>query len=179
MRRSARPWLWWIAVVLLACGSLATLSRTSVLMLVAVVATFLWLRPRETRRLWPLLLPGDPRRSISPSPGRSAPLKGSFLPEGGLIAEQQSNPGSRGQGRIADLGPSLREVAHQPLVGQGYATRVADRPGPSDQILDDQWLGILMETGLVGFIGWLWLVGRAVRRSRECARSGTRRAAAG
>ncbi len=57
MRRSARPWLWWIAIVVLACGSLATLSRTSVLMLVAVAATFLWLRPRETRRLWPLLLP--------------------------------------------------------------------------------------------------------------------------
>jgi polysaccharide biosynthesis protein PslJ len=169
MRLSARAWLWWIAIVLLACGSLATLSRTSVLMLVAVVATFLWLRPRDTRRLWPLLLPAILVIHFA-VPGTIGTLKASFLPEGGLLAEQQSNPGSRGQGRIADLGPSLREVAHQPLVGQGYSTRVANRPGPSDQILDDQWLGILMETGLIGLIGWLWLVGRAVRRLASAAK---------
>ncbi len=163
MRRSARAWLWWLAIAVLACGSLATLSRTSVLMLVAIAAAFLWLRPRETKRLWPLLLPAILVVHFL-VPGTLGTLKGSFLPEGGLIAEQQSNPGSRGQGRIADLGPSLREVAHQPLVGQGYSTRVVDRSAPSEQILDDQWLGILLETGLVGFIGWLWLVGRAVRR---------------
>ena len=103
--------------------------------------------------------------STSWSRERSARSSSPSFPKGGLIAEQQSNPGSRGQGRIADLEPSLREFAQKPLVGQGYATRVVDRTtGPSDQILDDQWLGILLETGLVGLVGWLWLVGRAVRR---------------
>ena len=164
VRRAARArWWWWLAVALLAFGALATLSRTSVLMLVAVAATFLWLRPRETRRLLPLLLPAIIAAHFV-VPGTLGTLKESFFPKGGLIAEQQSNPGSRGQGRIADLGPSLREFAHKPLVGQGYATRVVDRTHPSDQILDDQWLGILLETGLVGLVGWLWLVGRAIRR---------------
>jgi hypothetical protein len=168
IRRSARAW-WWRAVALLARGSLATQSRTSVLMLAAVAAAFLWLRPRETRRLWPLLLPALLAVHFV-IPGTLGTLKQSFFPEGGLIAEQRSSPGSRGQGRIADLEPSLREFAAKPLVGQGYATRVVDRAHPSDQILDDQWLGILLETGLVGLVGWLWLVGRAVRRLGNAAK---------
>ncbi len=164
VRVSARSSWWWrVAAGLLAVGSLATLSRTSVLMLVAVAAVFLWLRPRQTRRLWPLLIPMVLIVHFV-IPGTLGTLKQSFLPAGGLIAEQQSNPGSRGQGRIADLGPSLREFAEKPLVGQGYATRVVDTARPSDQILDDQWLGILLETGLVGLIGWFWLVARSIRR---------------
>ena len=179
VRQSARAkWWWWLAIGLLAVGSLATMSRTSVLMLIAVAATFLWLRPRETRRLWPLLLPAILAVHFV-VPGTLGTLKQSFFPEGGLIAEQQSNPGSRGQGRIADLERSLREFAQKPLVGQGYATRVVDRTtGPSDQILDDQWLGILLETGLVGLAAWLWLVGRAVGALRSPG-NGTCRAVAG
>jgi O-antigen ligase len=138
-------------------------------MLVAVAAVFLWLRPRQTRRLWPLVIPLVLAVHFV-IPGTLGTFKQSFLPEGGLIAEQRSNPGSRGQGRIADLGPSLREFAGKPLVGQGYSTRVVNSAGVSDQILDDQWLGILLETGLVGLIGWLWLVGRSVRRLARAAK---------
>src|SRR3712207_9559349 len=56
-RRSARR-IWFLPAGLLAMGALATVSRTSILMLVVVGLVFLWLRPVETKRLWPVLLPG-------------------------------------------------------------------------------------------------------------------------
>jgi O-antigen ligase len=170
VRRSARAY-WWIAVGLLSIGALATLSRTSVLMLVAVAGVFFWLRRRETRRFWPLLVPALLAVHLV-IPGTLGTLKESFFPAGGLIAEQSSNPGTRGQGRIADLGPSLREFADTPLVGQGFSTRIVDRQHPraSDQILDNQWLGILLETGIVGFVGWLLLLLRPIRRLGRAAK---------
>jgi polysaccharide biosynthesis protein PslJ len=36
--------------------------------------------------------------------------------------------------------------------------------GVESNILDNQWLGTLLGTGIVGFFGWLWLFVRAVRR---------------
>ena len=170
VRRSARGY-WWIAVGLLCLGALATLSRTSVIMLVAVAGVFFWLRRRETRRFWPLLVPALLAVHLV-LPGTLGTLKESFFPAGGLIAEQSSNPGTRGQGRVADLGPSLREFAATPLVGQGFSTRIVDRKHSraSDQILDDQWLGILLETGIVGFVGWLMLLLRPIRRLGRAAK---------
>ena len=43
--------------VLLVAGCSATVSRTGVVMLVVVALVFLWLRPREIRRLWPASSP--------------------------------------------------------------------------------------------------------------------------
>ena len=42
-------------------------------------------------------------------PGTLGAIKNSFLPAGGLVAEQQSMPGASGSGRLADLGPALQE----------------------------------------------------------------------
>ena len=51
-------------------------------------------------------------------------------------------------------------------MGQGFGTRVVSSSASSsnNNILDDQWLGTLLETGVLGFFGWLWFFGRAVRR---------------
>jgi len=43
-------------------------------------------------------------------------------------------------------------------------------PHANDQILDDQWLGILLETGVVGFVGWLLLLLRPIRRLGRAAK---------
>ena len=155
---------WWICAIAIAIGSVATLSRTGIVMFAVVGLVFLWLRPRETRRLWPILLPALLVVHFA-LPGAIGSIKESFLPEGGLIAEQQKDPGWSGSGRIADLGPSLDEFGRAPIVGQGFGTRVVDpRPGGFANILDNQWLGTLLETGILGVIGWLWFFGRAVRR---------------
>jgi O-antigen ligase len=99
-------------------------------------------------------------------PGTLGAIKQSFLPAGGLLAEQSSMPGQSGSGRIADLGPALDEWKRQPLLGQGFGTRVVDpiTLGPRANILDNQWLGTLLELGVVGFFGWIWFFARVVRR---------------
>ena len=35
---------------------------------------------------------------------------------------------------------------------------------PNACILDDQWLATLLETGIVGAVGWLWFFARFIRR---------------
>ena len=49
--------LWWIASTFVLVGSLASGSRTAIIMLVVEILVYLALKPRETLRLWPLLLP--------------------------------------------------------------------------------------------------------------------------
>jgi O-antigen ligase len=141
-------------------------------MFVVVGVVFLWLRPREVRRLWPALLL-TPVAIHFALPGTLGALKQTFLPAGGLVAEQHASANSSGSGRLADLGPALRRWSAQPVLGQGYGTQVVnlDARGIDANIFDDQWLGMLLSTGLVGFCGWLWLFVRAVRRfGREAKR---------
>jgi O-antigen ligase len=167
---------WWVAAGVLLVGSFSTVSRTSVVMLVAVVAVFLWLRPRETLRYWPLFFISVAIVKFT-VPGTLGTLKNSFFPSGGIVSEQQGCIGCPGQGRLADLGFALDQWARSPLFGQGYGTRVVDfsRPGTiSSQILDDQWLGSLIETGLVGVIALLWLYIAAFRRFARAANKDTR-----
>ena len=129
---------WWIAAAVLAMGALATLSRTGVLMLLVVGLVFFVLRPRATKRFLPYLLPALVAVHLV-IPGTIGTLKDSFFPKGGLVAEQTANAGSRGQGRLADIGPALDEFGETPLFGQGYATRRvefgrAERPDPRQPV---------------------------------------------
>lgn len=156
---------WWLCAFLLVAACASTVSRTGIVMFVVVGLVFLWLRPRETRRLWPLLLL-TPVVIHFALPGTLGAIKNSFFPAGGLLAEQRSSPGQTGSGRLADLGPALEEWKQQPLVGVGFGTRVIDPNvrGPKANILDNQWLGTLLETGAIGIFGWLWFFARAIRR---------------
>jgi polysaccharide biosynthesis protein PslJ len=166
---SGRDHRWWAAVFLLVLGALSTMSRTGVVMLLVVGLIFLWLRPRQTKRLWPFLLPVLVIVHFA-LPGTIGGLKASFFPEGGLIANQSQSVGSRGQGRVADLGPAIAEWSQAPLLGQGYGTRVVDGENPNAQILDNQWLASMLETGLIGVVGLIWLFWRSVRRLGAAAK---------
>lgn len=169
LARRTQNRIWWAAVALIAVASLATVARTTIVMMIALIAVFLWLRPRETKRLWPALIPALLVVHLA-LPGTLGTLKASFFPAGGLIAEQQGGAGTRGSGRVADIGPSLEQVAKRPLLGQGYATRVVDKERQNAAILDNQWLGTLLELGLIGIFGWLWLFSRTVRRLARIAK---------
>jgi hypothetical protein len=170
-----KKWWWWIAVFLLVVGSLATYSRTSVLMLVAIVLVFIRLRPVQMKRLWPALVPALLMLHVM-APGTIGTLKNSFFPAGGLVAQQKAEAGKAGSGRLADLGPGLHEWSGHPLFGEGFGTRVVNGPNANANILDDQWLGTLLETGIVGVVAWLWLIARVTRRlSREAKRDPTDR----
>jgi polysaccharide biosynthesis protein PslJ len=156
---------WWLCLTLLIAGCASTVSRTGIMMFVIVAAVFLWLRPKETRKMWPALIPALIVIKLV-LPGTLGAIKNSFMPAGGLVAEQQSMPGASGSGRLADLGPALQEWKQKPLVGQGFGTRVVDANvrGPRANILDNEWLGTLLEIGALGFFGWLWFFARVVRR---------------
>lgn len=160
---------WWAAAALMLLGALATVSRTTILMLVVVGLVFLWLRPVQTRRLWPLVVPLVVATNVL-LPGTLGSFKEAFFPAGGLIAEQSSNPGWHGSGRLADLGPSLEEWSRRPLVGQGFGTRIVNGPQKNAPILDDQWLHTLLETGIVGAVAWLWILVGSVRRTARAAK---------
>jgi hypothetical protein len=171
VRSSARPVLWWSATGIILLGALSSGSRTSVMMIVTLGLVFLWLRPAPTRRVLAVLLIPAVLAVHVVLPGTIGSLRSSFFPEGGLIAQQSENPGWRGSGRIADLGPAMEEFVASPLLGQGYGTRVTGRdPRANALILDDQWLKTLVETGAVGAFAWLWLFARFARRLGPAAK---------
>ena len=162
---------WWAVCMLVLLGAFSTVSRTSVMMLLVIGLIFLWLRP-ETKRAWPLLLPMLLVAHVA-LPGALGTLQAAFFPKGGLIAEQKANAGKRGSGRIGDLGPAIAQFERQPLIGEGFGTRVTDETltgAGNAQILDDQWLGTLLETGIAGVLSWIWLYVRFVRRLGRAAK---------
>ncbi len=162
--------VWWCAAALLVLGSLATVSRTSILMIFVIFVIYARLFPANVRRLWPLVVPVIVAIHLA-LPGSLGTLTGAFFPSGGIVKQQQSGAGTEGSGRLADLGPSLTEAGRTPLLGQGYGSRVIDDgPLQNASILDDQWLGTLLETGLLGVAAWLWLFVAFTRRMLRLAR---------
>ena len=147
-------------------------------MLIALLASFLWVKRQETLRLIPMLIPLVIVIQIA-MPGTLGTFRAILQPS--YIIHEQSQEMGTGSGRIADLGPSLAEWSNNPFFGQGFGTRITATEigpgGPGDpalaQVLDDQWLGTLLEIGAVGALGLLWLFCRAIRRLARLARSET------
>ena len=147
---------WWIALALFMPGMMGALSRTVVPMLIAAIVAGVWTRRKQVTRLWPAMIPLVVLIHFA-VPGALGSLTKSFFPQGGLIADQKT--GDVGSGRISTLGPVLRnELAINPIVGVGFSTRVTTNEDPETPknapILDDQWLGVLLETGILG--AWPW-----------------------
>jgi hypothetical protein len=161
LARRYRQKRWWAATALIALGAAATVSRTGVVMLLVALLVLLILRPRQTARILrfvPLLV----LLVAMFSPNSIRGLYDAFAPKGGLIKEQSqlvaNNPNA--QARLADVVPSLRKFSHHPFLGICFGTRVL----PSYTILDDQWLGSLLETGIVGVFLLALLFFRSLRR---------------
>jgi hypothetical protein len=200
-----RRWWWWLATVMLGLGAMATVSRTSVVMMAVIALVYLWLRPRQTIRLWPAIFPILLLVHIA-LPNTLGILRQSLFPAGGVktLAQEQGSAAGSKSGRIAKISPTLQKVSGDPLFGVGYGTQVLNEatpqtaaapngldaagvgeenpivtsqtinwnnPPPSGAlILDDQWLGTLLETGIVGVLAWLWLFWRMVRRLGRAAK---------
>lgn len=169
--RSERKRLWTLCTCLIGLGVLATVSRTGVLMMVVLLIAYAVIKPAATRRALPLLLP-ILIVAHAAVPGAMGSLKSAFFPEGGLAAEQQYGAGQFGSGRLADLGPSLEEWKRSPLLGDGYGTRITDFADPRRNalILDNQWLGLLLEAGAFGVLAFAWMLMRGMRRTGRIAR---------
>jgi O-antigen ligase len=165
--------IWLACMGLLALGALSTGSRTGTIMLMALVVSFLAIRPRESFRLLPMLIPMLIVIQVV-MPGTLGTMKSMLNPS--YVVKEQSYDQGATAGRAADLGPALDRWSQKPFLGAGFGTTVADPNAPKEsdkQILDDQWLGSLLEIGAVGVFALLWLYGRAIRRLTRLARSTT------
>ena len=168
---SRRQRRWWLAVTALLLADFTGGSRTGVIGLLVILGIFLWLRPRQTARCWPAIFPLIVILHFS-APGAIGSVIEGFFPKGGVVKQQSETfigPGGKVEyaNRLSRVGPELHEFSlHNPLVGIGYGTRVVGKASVADNaiILDDQWLDTLLETGLLGVLGWLWLFLLVIRR---------------
>jgi hypothetical protein len=162
---------WMAAAAIMTLGAMATGSRTAIVMLATTLIVFLVVKRRQTLRMLPLLLPLVLVVQIA-MPGSLGTFRAIFFPEEGLVAEEHGDAGQTGSGRLADLGPSLQEWGQSPLFGQGFGTRLTSASDPTVNalILDNQWLGSLVEIGALGFVALMWLLVRAIRQLGRLAR---------
>ncbi len=166
-----RSKLWWAAVALIGIAAMATVARTAILMLVTQMLFLLAVRPHVFKRVWwvfPVFLV-----AVNVAvPATFGTLKSSFFPEGGLVAQQNTNPGGDASNRVADIGPSLKEAERTPWFGQGWGTRVPQKldAAKTRRILDNQWLTLLLEVGATGVLAWWWFFIRNVRLLAGAAR---------
>ena len=95
-------------------------------MLLAEIIVFLRLKPVETKRLWPVLVPAVVVVHVF-LPGQIGTFRDAFFPKGGLIAEQtqlaQNANAELAGGRIRQLRPMISEATHHPLFGEGLGSR--------------------------------------------------------
>jgi hypothetical protein len=164
---------WWALALLLVVGSLSSGSRTPVIQILVIAIVFLRARPVSVRRFWPAIIPAMVIIHFA-APGAIGTAFGSFFPRGGLVAQQQD--AAVGSGRLATAGPAIHaELMPNPLFGEGFGTRVTTPtpavPVPNAPILDDGWLGILLETGVAGAFAFVWLFVRFVRRLIPAAKA--------
>ena len=165
----------WVAAALMVMGAMGTISRTAIVALGAVAITMIVLKPRQMKRMWPAIIPGLIIVHVA-MPGTLGTIQSAFFPKSGLIAQQTAAP--VGSGRLATLGPALRkEFLPDPIVGEGFGTRVTTPddavPVPNAPILDDGWLGILLQTGVAGALAFAWIFVRFVRRVGGAAKRDT------
>jgi hypothetical protein len=68
---------------------------------------------------------------------------------------------------LADLAPALAIVAHHPFFGTALGSRILFGEHANSFILDNQWLGALMDLGVVGLAGLVvFMLLPAVRLAR-------------
>jgi hypothetical protein len=143
-----------IGIAILLGGILCTVSRTGFVMLGFMFLLTLIFRPRLAAVLFAFAFPVViAAAALLPKLVNST--VGTLFNVDSLIASQYSNPGYRGQGRLADLGPALTGAQKTPFFGTGLGSRVVVGPDSNANILDNQWLGTLLETGALGVAGMI------------------------
>ena len=140
------------AVVMLFGGVLSAISRTAVVVLGVMFLVTLILHPRVAGVLFAIAFPIVLLAAVV-LPKVFDKMVLSFLDVDSLVASQYTSAGMGGAGRLADLEPALREVAQRPFFGSGFGSRIVIGDEANAFILDNQFLGTLMETGAVGAIG--------------------------
>lgn len=145
------------AIGAMGLGTMAAVSRTGIVALGVMFLFVLFFRPKLAGLLAAI---GAPIVVIVALvlPQLFETMVLSLFDIQGLIASQMTSPGMAGQGRLLDLPEAFREFGENPLTGTGLGSRIVVGDDANAQILDNQWLGTLLETGLVGLVGMIALL---------------------
>lgn len=173
--------IWLAAGGAISLGALGTISRTGVVMAIVVVIVFLVLRFHDSVRLIPYAVPALVVVFFA-LPNALGSFYGAFFPKNGLLAEQSAvvaNNDIGATGRLGDIGPWWAQYRKRPLIGQGFGSRITFRTNDpaaagaarNARLLDDQWLGTMLEVGILGTLALIWLFVRTYRRLKAVARS--------
>ena len=176
----ARARLWWGAAILCSTAAASTVSRTTVLMVLAMGIVAFRLRREAFVRYWPVLLV-LPIAIHFVAPGALGGLYKSFFPKEGLLSDVQGRAGEAGSGRFADVGPGLRIWSESPIVGHGLGSTIAfereeDHLGLAPippVIFDNQYLATLVQLGVLGLLGAILLIWGSVIRLFRAAKHST------
>jgi hypothetical protein len=166
-RTRAHAYFWWTSAALLLAGAMATVSRTVVLMAIAMVVVGLYLRRRAIVRRWPVLIVIAVAVHFA-APGAVTHMYQAFFPKQGLAGSQEGKSGAVGSGRLADIAPGLRSWEQVPFFGHGLGTgltsgtvgtgAIVDPKTGAPIIFDDQYMNSLVSIGVLGLVGVIWFV---------------------
>lgn len=148
-----------LALVLYAIAAVTTGRRSSIIVPVVLGLVFIAYRPRPTLRLTPLILVFVLASQL-------------FAPAALTSIKARVNGAGEGQasnlGRTSDYDAVTPDIVTRPLLGKGFGTL-----DPSNyRILDNQLLGSLIETGLVGVVAFLGFLIAAWAGMHRRARNG-------
>lgn len=147
------------ATGLIVAGSVGTLRKTGAVAPAAALLVLLLYRPRAMLRLLPagvMLLAAVQVLA----PGAMTRVKAQLF---GGVATSSST-----QGRTNDYEAVLPDVLAHPVLGRGYGTYDSGEL----RILDNDYLGMLIETGFVGVAAYACLVGAVVWACHRMIRGG-------
>ena len=127
----------WFYVLVIAMSTAVSVSRSAILgvMVAAFVLVPTWPRRRRLRALWVTLFFVVAMRAVVPG------LIGTIF---SLFRNLGGDPSV--QGRTDDYANASKQIDAHPWLGRGFGTYLPERYGA----LDNQYLGSLVETGIIG-----------------------------
>jgi O-antigen ligase len=150
----------WLAVTLIAMSAAVSVSRSAILgiMVAAFVLLPTWPRRRRVRAIVTAFVFTIAMRLVVPG------LIGTIL---SLFRNLGGDPSV--QGRTQDYATASAQIDAKPWLGRGFGTYLPSRYGP----LDNQYLGSLVETGLIGMLTFILVMFAAIYAARSARRAST------
>jgi O-antigen ligase len=155
-----RRWLVAVAAILILAGAFATQRKSALVVPVAVVAAMVAIRPRQAIRLAPI---GVVMALAMPivAPGALGSIRNQLFTS--EVAQSNSTTG-----RTQDYAAVQPDLAAHPTFGRGYGSYDPHKY----RIIDNQYIGLAIETGFVGVGAYLLLLLGVVAAARPAMRSG-------
>jgi hypothetical protein len=165
-----RSRFWILCGLVITAGAATTVSRTIVLMGIAMIAVGLYLRGDRVARYWPVLIVMAIVVHFG-APASISHLYDAFFPREGLTEQLNARAGSAGSGRLSDIAPGIRSLRQSPLFGHGLGTgsvrgsstvsgpgTITDPKTGAPIIFDNQYMNSLVSIGVIGLLGVIWFV---------------------